>query len=56
MFAPFLDGVRADIDRQIDWAKVEVRQQTRYTAVIGFSRVWLRSVRSLSVSSPFISA
>ena len=35
MFAPLLDGIRADIDRQIDWAKVEVRRQTRYTALIG---------------------
>jgi hypothetical protein len=36
MFARLLDGVRADIDRQIDWAKVEVRRQTRYTTLIGF--------------------
>jgi mevalonate pyrophosphate decarboxylase len=35
MFAALLDGIRADIDRQIDWAKVEVRRQTRYTALIG---------------------
>ena len=35
MFAPLLDLVRADIDRQIDWAKAEVRHQTRHTALIG---------------------
>ena len=35
MFAPLLDAVRADIDRQIDWAKGEVRHQTRHTALIG---------------------
>jgi hypothetical protein len=35
MFAPLLDAVRADIDRQIDWAKGEVRRQTRHTALIG---------------------
>jgi hypothetical protein len=34
MFAPLLDGVRADIDRQIGWAKAEVRRQTRYRALI----------------------
>jgi len=31
MFAPLVNGVRADIDRQIDWARVEVHRQTRYT-------------------------
>jgi hypothetical protein len=35
MFAALLDGIHADIDRQIDWAKVEARRQTRYTALIG---------------------
>ena len=35
MFAPLLNGIRADIDQQIGWAKVEVRRQTRYTVVIG---------------------
>jgi hypothetical protein len=35
MFAPLLDAVRADIDRQIGWAKGEVRRQTRHTALIG---------------------
>jgi len=35
MFAPLVNGVRADIDRQIDWAKVEVHRQTRYTVMIG---------------------
>ena len=34
MFAPLLDGIRADIDRQIGWAKAEVRRQTRYRALI----------------------
>jgi hypothetical protein len=44
MFAALLDGIRADIDRQIDWAKVEVRRQTRYTALIGL----LASVAALA--------
>jgi len=35
MFAPLMDAVRADIDRQIGWARGEVRRQTRHTAVIG---------------------
>jgi len=35
MFAPLVNGVRADIDRQIEWAKVEVHRQTRYTVMIG---------------------
>jgi hypothetical protein len=35
MFAPLMDAVRADIDRQIGWAKGEVRRQTRHTALIG---------------------
>jgi hypothetical protein len=35
MFAPLLDAVRADIDRQVGWAKGEVRRQTRHTALIG---------------------
>ena len=35
MFAPLLDAVRADIDRQIGWAKGEVLRQTRHTALIG---------------------
>jgi hypothetical protein len=34
MFAPLLDGIRADIDRQIGWAKAEVRRQTSYRALI----------------------
>jgi hypothetical protein len=34
MFAPLLDGIHADIDRQIGWAKAEVRRQTRYRALI----------------------
>ena len=44
MFAALLDGIRADIDRQIDWAKLEVRRQTRYTALIGL----LASVAALA--------
>jgi hypothetical protein len=35
MFAPLMDAVRADIDRQIGWARGEVRRQTRHTALIG---------------------
>jgi len=35
MFASLRDAVRADIDRQIGWAKGEVRRQTRHTALIG---------------------
>jgi hypothetical protein len=34
MFAPLLGAVRADIDRQISWAKTEVRPQTRNTALV----------------------
>jgi hypothetical protein len=35
MFALLKDAVRADIDRQIGWAKGEVRRQTRHTALVG---------------------
>jgi len=35
MFAPLVNAVRADIDRQIGWAKDEVRRQSRYTALTG---------------------
>jgi hypothetical protein len=35
MFAPLMDAVRSDIDRQIGWARGEVRRQTRHTALIG---------------------
>jgi MFS family permease len=35
MFAPLLGAIRADIDRQVDWAKDEVRRQTRHTALTG---------------------
>ena len=35
MLAPLLDGIRADINQQIGWAKTEVRRQTRHTVVIG---------------------
>jgi hypothetical protein len=34
MFAPLLDAIRTDIDRQIGWTKDQVRRQARYTAVI----------------------
>ena len=34
MFAPLLGAVRADIDRQISWAKAEVRRQTRHAALL----------------------
>jgi MFS family permease len=35
MFAVLKDAVRTDIDRQIGWARGEVRRQTRHTALIG---------------------
>ena len=35
MFAPLMHAVRADIDRQIGWARGEVWRQTRHTAFIG---------------------
>ena len=35
MFAPLVDAVRSDIDRQVGWARGEVRRQTRHTALIG---------------------
>jgi hypothetical protein len=34
MFAPLMNAVRADIDRQIGWARGEVRRQTYHTALI----------------------
>jgi hypothetical protein len=34
MFAPLFGAVRADLDRQIEWARVEVRRQARHTALI----------------------
>jgi hypothetical protein len=34
MFAPLLAAVRADVDRQIGWAKDEVRRQTRHSILI----------------------
>jgi hypothetical protein len=34
MFAPLIGAVRADIDRQISWAKEEVRRQTRHALLI----------------------
>jgi len=35
MFAALGSAVRADIDRQIGWAKDQVKRQTRYTALMG---------------------
>jgi hypothetical protein len=35
MFAPLLNAIRADIDQQIDWAKLEVRRQSRHALLIG---------------------
>jgi hypothetical protein len=35
MFAALLGAVRADIDRQIGWAKDQVKRQTRYTVLMG---------------------
>jgi hypothetical protein len=35
MFAALLGAVRADIDRQIGWAKDQLKRQTRYTALMG---------------------
>jgi MFS family permease len=35
MFAPLLGAIRADIDRQVGWAKDEVRRQTRYATLMG---------------------
>ena len=35
MFAPLMDAVRADIDRQVGWARDEIRRQIRYAAFIG---------------------
>ena len=35
MFRSLLGAVLVDIDRQVRWAKYEVRRQTRYTALKG---------------------
>ena len=35
MFASLLGAIHADIDRQVDWAKGEVRRQTSYTVLTG---------------------
>ena len=34
MFAALRSAVNADIDRQIGWAKDQVKRQTRYTALM----------------------
>jgi hypothetical protein len=34
MFAALLGAIHADIDRQINWAKVQLKRQTRYTALM----------------------
>ena len=39
MFAALRSAVRADIDRQIGWAKDQVKRQTRYTALMGILAV-----------------
>jgi hypothetical protein len=35
MFATLFGAVRADIDRQVDWARNEVLRQTRFAVLIG---------------------
>jgi len=35
MFASLKDAVHADMERQIGWARGEVRRQTRHTALVG---------------------
>jgi hypothetical protein len=35
MFAPLLGAVRADIDRQVGWAREQARRQIRYAVLIG---------------------
>ena len=35
MFAPLLGVVRADLDRQVGWAREEARRQIRYAVLIG---------------------
>jgi hypothetical protein len=35
MFARLLGAIRADVDRQVGWAKDEVRRQTRHTVLTG---------------------
>ena len=43
MFFALRSAVRADIDRQIGWAKDQVKRQTRYTALMAIlAGVWLR--------------
>ena len=34
MFAPLMGAVRADLDRQIGWAKEEVRRQARHVVLV----------------------
>jgi hypothetical protein len=48
MFRSLLGAVVADIDRQIRWAKFEVRRQTRYTALKGIL-VILASLAAIGV-------
>lgn len=45
MFALLASAVRTDIDRQIAWAKHEVKRQTRYTVLMGI----LAGVAALAV-------
>ena len=51
MFAPLLGAVRADMDRQMGWAREELRRQVRYTALIGAigGMVALAAIGALSV-------
>ena len=37
MFAPLFGAIRADVDRQINWAKEEAKRQTRHAALVGIS-------------------
>jgi|SRR5215469_7809896 hypothetical protein len=39
MFGSLLGAIRADIDRQVDWARGEVGRQARYTALTGLLAV-----------------
>jgi hypothetical protein len=45
MFAALCSAVHADIDRQIGWAKDQVKRQTGYTALTGI----LAGVAALAV-------
>ena len=58
MFAPLLGAIRADIDRQVGWAKEEVRRQTSYATLTGAlagAAALAALGQLLSVLSPFTS-